>query len=275
MSHEHGRRPQDTGDLELDWKGRTAPEERALAPAPELVDAGAAGRGAPGDPRYMGMELRSALAPLLEGPGLSVRQIKEWAEILVGWETRNRYEAIDSDGRFMLYIGETGEGWGNTLLRNFWPFRRVELECMTKGGTRALSLQQPWTFFFNYVEVTAWDGRQLGYIQQRFDLLRRAFDLCTPAGVVMATLEGPLWRPWTFYVKQRGEEVAIIRKQWSGFLKEAMTDADNFGVEFKPECTDARLRQMVLAATLMVDLCYFEKRECSSGGVSGLLDIFD
>ncbi len=277
MSHEHGRKPDDSG-LELDWKGRTAPEERAQAQAQATALAEAkAGRGAPGDPRYMGMELQTALAPLFEGQGLSVRQVKEWAEILVGWETRNRYEAIDHNGSFMLYIGETGEGWGNALLRNLWPFRRVELECVTKAGTRALSLQQPWTLFFNYVEVTAWDGRQLGYIQQRFHLLHRVFDLCTPAGVVMATLEGPLWRPWTFYVKQRGEEVAVIRKQWSGFLKEAMTDADNFGVEFKPELTDARLRQMVLAATLMVDLCYFEdgNRANSGSGVGSLLDIFD
>ncbi len=273
MSHEHGRKPDDSG-LELDWKGRTTPEERALAPAPGLPEA-QAGRGAPGEPRYMSMELRTVLAPLFEGPGLRVRQLREWPEMLVGWETRNRYEAIDLDGRFMLYLGETGEGWGNALLRNFWPFRRVEMECVTQGGTRALSLQQPWTFFFKYVEVTAWDGRQLGYIQQRFGVLRRTFDLCTPAGVVMATLEGPQWRPWTFYVKQRGEEVAIIRKQWSGFGTEVFSDADNFGVEFKPGLTDPRLRQMVLAATLMVDLLYFENRESSGSGVGHLLSFFD
>jgi Scramblase len=265
------RQPKGDSGLELDWRGRTVPEERVQETA--LAEAGA-GRGAPGDIRYMGPEIRRALAPLLEGDGLRVRQIHEWGEILVGWETRNRYEASGLDGNFMLYIGETGEGWGNALLRNLWPFRRVELECMTQGGTRALSIEQPWTFFFTYVEVKAWDGRLLGTLQQRFGLLRRTFDLCSPGGAVLATLEGPLWRPWTFYVKQHGETVATIRKQWSGLGKEMFTDADHFGVEFHPGLTDTRLRQMVLAATLMVDLCYFEERS-SSGSLFDIFDIFD
>jgi len=264
------RRPQNDSGLDLDWQGRTAPEQR---PQDTALAAVGAGRGAPGDIRHMSPELRYELAPLLEGNGLSVRQIHEWGEILVGWETRNRYEAIGSDGNFMLYIGETGEGWGNALLRNLWPFRRVELECMTKGGTRALSLEQPWTFFFTRVEVKAWDGRLLGTIEQRFSLLRRTFELCSPGGAVMATLVGPFWRPWTFLVQQRGEEVATIRKQWSGLIREALSDSDFFGVEFHPGLTDARLRQMVLAATLMVDLCYFEER--SSSPLSWLFDLFD
>jgi uncharacterized protein YxjI len=272
MGNEHGKPKSDDSGIELDWKGRTAPEQRTQQPA--LTEANA-GRGAPGDIRYMGMEVRTALEGLLEGPGFLIRQQKEWAEILVGWETRNRYDAISlQDARFMFYIGETGEGWGSALLRNFWPFRRVELECVTQGGTRVLSLEQPWTFFFTYVEVKAWDGRLMGTIQQRFGLLHRTFDLCSPGGAVLATLEGPLWRPWTFHVKQQGEVVATIRKQWSGFGKELFTDSDNFGVEFQPSLTDARLRQLVLAATLMVDLCYFEERS-SSGGVRSLLDFFD
>ena len=271
MANDH-RQPKGDNELELDWKGRTAPEERVQPTA--LAESGA-GRGTPGDIRYMGPEVRQALNPLLEGSGLCVRQIHEWAEILVGWETGNRYEAIDQNGQFMLYIGETGEGWGNALLRNFWPFRRVELECMTKGGTLALRIEQPWTFFFTYVEVKAWDGRLMGIIQQRFGLLRRTFDLCTPGGAVLATLEGPLWRPWTFTVRQRGEEVAVIRKQWSGFISESLTDADTFGVEFQPGLTDPRLRQLVLAATLMVDLAYFEQRTSGTGSLFDLFDLFD
>ncbi|PTL78198.1 phospholipid scramblase-related protein [Vitiosangium sp. GDMCC 1.1324] len=271
MRDEHGR-PKRDDELELDWKGRTAPEERAQETA--LAET-RAGQGSPGDPRYMSLELRDALGPVMEGPGLRVHQMREWAEILVGWETRNRYEASDLEGRFLLYIGETGEGWGQALLRNLWPFRRVELEFMTKGGTRALSLEQPWTFFFTYVEVKAWDGRLMGTLQQRFGLLRRTFDICSPGGAVMATLEGPLWKPWTFHVKQRGEEVATIRKKWSGLGTEMFSDSDNFGVEFHPSLTDARLRQLVLAATLMVDLCYFEERSGHSGAVGGLLDFFD
>jgi uncharacterized protein YxjI len=259
--------------LELDWKGRTPAEARGQE-APTVVESGA-GRGMPGDARHMSLELRTSLSGLLEGPGLRVRQLKEWAEILVGWETHNRYEACDLDGRPVVYIGETGEGWGNALLRNLWPFRRIRLECMTLGGVLALAMERPWTLFFSRMEVQAWDGRALGYIQQRFGLLRRTFDLCTPAGVVLATLEGPIWKPWTFHIRQRGTEVATIRKQWSGLGTEVFSNADNFGVEFQPELTDARLRQLVLAATLLVDFSYFERRNGGLMDVLNVLNLFD
>ncbi len=259
-------------ELELDWKGRTPAEARGLQ---RVEDQPAAGRGMPGDPRFMSLELRGALAGLLEGPGLGMYQEKEWGEILVGWETRNRYQVYGADGRPVVYIGETGEGWGHALLRNLWSSRRIRLECMTQGGVLALAMERPWTFFFARMEVQAWDGRPMGYIQQRFGLLRRTFDICTPAGVVLATVEGPFWRPWTFFVRQKGVEVATIRKKWSGLGKEMFSQADNFGVEFQPELTDPRLRQLVLAATLLMDFSYFEQRQSGLGDILGVLNLFD
>lgn len=245
--------------LELDWGGR-ARGNMGPGAAPVEPPSGE-GRGAPGDPKYMGMELKLALGSFFETPTLRVRQIREWAEILVGWETRNRYEASDSNGRFLFFIGETGEGLAQALLRNFWPFRRIHLECMTSSGTRVLTVDRPFTFLFTRAHVAAWDGREMGVIQQRFRLFGRRLDILTPAGVLMATVEGPLLRPWTFRVMQRGQEVATIRKKWSGLAQEFFSDADNFGVEFKPGCADPRLRQLVLAATLLVDLTYFEQRD--------------
>ena len=54
--------------------------------------------------------------------------------------------------------------------------------------------------------------------------------------------------------------VATIRKRWSNLTQELFTDADNFGVEFEPSLTDGRLRQLVLAATLAIDLLHFERK---------------
>jgi hypothetical protein len=269
-------------ELELDWGSRaprTPGAEPLIASADPAalaeVPSGEAGRGPPGDPRYMSHELRTVLAPLLEGGvELRMRQLREWGEILIGWEARNRYEVCDAEGRPLVYVGEAGDGWGSALLRNFWPFRRVRLECMTLGGTLALAVERPWTFFFARAEVLAWDGRLMGTLQQRFSLLRRRLEVLSPGGVVMATVEGPLWRPWTFLVRQRGEEVAAIRKRWGGLLHEAFTDADTFGVELRPECTDARLRQLLLGVALLVDLTYFENRQSSQGASGFLPNVF-
>ncbi len=268
-------------ELELDWGSR---EQRAPGPAGEIavanqaalheVPSGAAGKGPPGDPRYMGLEMKLQLAGLLEAPELRMRQIRELAEVLIGWEQKNSYEVCDPTGRVAVYVGEAGDGWGNALKRNFWPFYKARLECMTLGGSVALAVERPWSFLLAYANVEAWDGRPMGRIQQRFSLLGRRFDVLSPNGVVMATVEGPLFKPWTFRILQRGVEVAVVRKRWSGLLQETFTDADTFTLEFKPECTDGRLRQMILAVALLVDVTYFDNRSSSSSFGAGF-DLFD
>ncbi len=258
-------------ELELDWGSRErrapSPIEAPPPPSADEPPPSGAGKGAPGDPRYMSMEMRLAVAGLLEAPALRMRQFRNTVELLVPWEARNQYEVCDEMGRVAVYVGETGDGWRSALLRNFWPFYKARLECMTVGGTLALAVERPWTLLFARAEVTAWDGRPLGRVQQRLTLVGRRLDILTPAGVVLATVEGPWWKPWTFRVMQKGAEVAVIRKKWSGLVHELMTDADNFTLDFTPGCTDGRLRQLILAAALLVDLTYFEKRNNNSGSV--------
>lgn len=278
MSRPPNALPEPEPELELDWSNRARRDVPESAFQPVAAQQGAPGKGMPGDPQHMSLELRLALAGLLEGGGLRVQQQKEWAEILVGWETRNRYLASDLTGRPVVWVGETGEGWGQSLLRNFWPFHRVRMECMTQAGTRALAVERPWTFFFARADVTAWDGRVMGHVQQRWSFFGRRLALLSPAGVELATVEGPWFKPWTFYVKVHGEEVAVIRKKWSGLAQEFFTQADNFGVEFNAGCKDARLRQLILAATLLVDLTYFEQRgrsRTSGNGLGLLAGLFD
>jgi hypothetical protein len=82
----------------------------------------------------MSVEMRGSLQPLLEGPGLTVRQALQWPEILVGWETRKCYEVADPTGRPVVYAGECGDGVVSSLSRNFWPFRKLRLEFMTLDG---------------------------------------------------------------------------------------------------------------------------------------------
>ena len=48
-----------------------------------------------------------------------------------------------------------------------------------------------------------------------------------------------------------GMAIGKISKQWSGLVKEAFTDADNFGVTFPLEL-DVNLKAMILAATFLI-----------------------
>ncbi|XP_046501468.1 phospholipid scramblase 1-like isoform X2 [Equus quagga] len=55
--------------------------------------------------------------------------------------------------------------------------------------------------------------------------------------------------------------VGKISKQWGGFLREAYTDADNFGIQF-PLDLDVKMKAAMLGACFLIDFMFFE----SSGG---------
>ena len=78
-------------------------------------------------------------------------------------------------------------------------------------------------------------GNLLGAIQRKWTWFRRKYMVEGPNGQEVATLFGPFFRPWTFKILLPGseQEVGLIQKKWSGLLKEAFTEADNFWVEYE------------------------------------------
>jgi uncharacterized protein YxjI len=200
-------------------------------------------------------------ALLLYENTLRVRQVKEWGEILTGFEGRNRYEVVGHNGEPLFFAGEVGGGLGLWLLRHFFKAKRpFTLELKTPSGATALRLKRPWRLWFSRMEVQDGAGQVLGRIQQRFRFFTKAYDVLGPSGERLATLEGPFFRPWTFVLEQDGREQGRVQKRWSGLGKELFTDADNFGVSFEAGARDGQLRALVLAATFLIDFVHFEDR---------------
>ena len=57
-----------------------------------------------------------------------------------------------------------------------------------------------------------------------------------------------------------GQELATVTKKWLGFCAEAMLDTDNFVIEFN-NLVDVSVQDkaMILAATFLMDLMYYEE----------------
>ena len=51
----------------------------------------------------------------------------------------------------------------------------------------------------------------------------------------------------------------MIQKKWSGLLKEAFTDADNFWIDYAA-IEDPQLRAVLFAAMVLIDIVHFENR---------------
>ena len=75
---------------------------------------------------------------------LRVRQVKEWGEILTGFEGRNRYEVVGQGGEPLYFAGEVGSGLGLFLLRNFFagiPAELMEAARMDGAGDARIFLR--------------------------------------------------------------------------------------------------------------------------------------
>jgi len=197
---------------------------------------------------------------LVHAPSLMVRQQKEMLEAFTGIETKNKYVITDPNDQVVLYAAEAGEGAMAFITRSFLKAKRpFTMRLMDPAGAEVLTLRRPWNWFLSELHVHDATGAEIGMIDQQWAFFARKFHITGPSGELLAELHGPFFRPWTFRVLQGGQEVGAIKKEWSGFLKEAFTDADNFGIELGP-AMNPQLRTLVLAATFLIDFLYFENK---------------
>lgn len=192
---------------------------------------------------------------------LRVRQRKELAE-LFGFETRNKYEIKNEHDTVIGFAAEQGKGFGAALGRHFLGhWRRFEIFIFDNTKQMVLRLEHPFNFLFQRIEVYDASGKHYGAIQQRFALLRKRFDVEASDGMrVLLKVVSPIFSPWTFTFYKNDQPVAVVKKRWSGFFKEMMTDADNFSVLFEAPSLTPEERGLILASAMFIDVNYFEKK---------------
>ncbi len=191
---------------------------------------------------------------------LIIRQRKELFE-LFGFETRNKYEICDQSGQVIGYCAEQQKGFFGFLFRQFLGhWRPFVLHFYNNHRQEVFVVKHPFRLFFQRLEVGTPQGEHLGALQQRFAIIRKKFDVQDARGNTVLKVRSGFFQFWTFPFFRKGRELAVIRKKWSGALKEIFLDADNFSIEFKsPELTPAE-RTLILASSIFIDLQYFEKK---------------
>lgn len=194
---------------------------------------------------------------------LLVRQIKEWGEILSGLETKNRFEIRDENEAIAGYAAETGDGIGAMFLRSILGrCRRAEIHVTDAAGKEVAVAKKPFRWYFHRMELYE-DGRLSGAVQRKFSLLNREFEVENAEGRPVLRIVSPLFHIWTFRLLFGDREVGVIRKQWTGMLREAFTDADAFGIEYDAAADLDTLRNLLLAATFLIDFTCFENNSSS------------
>ena len=212
------------------------------------------------------------LPPLTSHHELIVSQKIELAEVLIDYESRNKYTIYGSNRAPVAYAAEQGKGFLAILMRALLKhWRTFEIHLFTPDRRLVAKATHPFRWFpFNEcILVHDAQGTYLGAIQRRFSFFSKIFDILSPSGDVLLSVKSPLWKPWTFEFMSQGQRHAIIEKKWSGMLKEMFTDADTFRLGFDNPNLHDGTRWVLIAAAIFVDLQYFE----NNAGASTAADI--
>lgn len=199
-----------------------------------------------------------------------IRQQKEWGEILLGFESKNRFELSDDEGRRLGLAAEESAGFGAMFARNFLgKCRKATIHIYDEAGNRVGRGEKPFSWFFHRMEV--YDGtKKIGAIQRKWSWVSRKFAIENEAGREVMQIYSPIFRIWTFKLMLEEQEVGRISKKWGGMLKEMFTDADVFGMEVDDNVPN-ELRAILLVATFLIDFTCFENNSKSGAGLN-LLD---
>jgi uncharacterized protein YxjI len=192
-----------------------------------------------------------------------VIQVKQKRELweLVGFETRNKYSIETEDGRQFGYCAEQQKGFLGVLGRQLiGHWRSFSLLGFDESQQQAFRAKHPFRFFFQRLDVFDRSDRLIGSYQQRFSILSKKFDVLDARGQKIMTMKSPIWKIWTFPLKKGDRQVAVIEKKWSGLLKEAFTDTDNFRVRFSDSYLPQDEKLLILVGAIFVDLLYFEDK---------------
>lgn len=206
---------------------------------------------------------------LKESKLLHVQQVWEGFEIVLGWESRNKYRILDENQNAVGFAAEQSSGFGGTIMRQvFGHWRSFKVTIFNQQKQKVFDLNFPFRWFFKTLILTDADGREIGHLEERFAIFRKKFDVYDNQRRVVAKINSSFFKFWTFEFFDHGRSLGKIQKKWSGMLGEIFTDKDNFVVTFTP-MTNPDTKALMLATCLMVDIIYFENNQ----GGGSILDM--
>jgi uncharacterized protein YxjI len=192
---------------------------------------------------------------------LIIRQKKEWGEIILGFESTNKYEILDESGNEVGFAAEEAGGIGRFFARNLLgKSRPCTIHVYDADRQQVATGKKPFRLYFHEMAVHEGD-RFIGTIKRHFKLFGTRFTLSGPSGNVLLEIHGGWFRIWTFRLLLQGKEIGFIRKKWAGFLKEMFSDADTFGIEFSHPDLPLEVKELLLVATFLIDFTCFEENQ--------------
>ncbi|KAF5914570.1 hypothetical protein HPG69_007956 [Diceros bicornis minor] len=202
-----------------------------------------------------------------------IHQQIELLEVLTGFETNNKYEIKNSFGQRIYFAKEDTDCCTRYCCGASRPFN---LKILDNIGQEVITMQRPLRCSSccfpcclqevseqlegDFLEVHAPPGVPIGYVTQIWHPCLPKFTVQNERREDVLKIIGPCLvcsccADIDFEVKSLDEQnvVGKITKQWGGFVREAYTDADNFGIQF-PLDLDVKVKATMLGACFLIVL---------------------
>ncbi|XP_063058566.1 phospholipid scramblase 1 [Engraulis encrasicolus] len=197
-----------------------------------------------------------------------IHQQVELLEAIIGFETKNKYEIKNSMGQKIFSAKEDT----NCCNRNCCgPARPFDMEIKDHNDQEVIHLIRPLRCAscccpccLQEMEIQSPPGTTIGYVVQNWHPFLPKLSILGPSKEQLMRLEGPCCAisccgDVDFVLKGKDDQpIGKITKQWSGVVKEMLTDTDNFGIQF-PIDLDVRVKAVLLGACFLIDFMFFEK----------------
>ncbi|CAL8144561.1 unnamed protein product [Orchesella dallaii] len=208
------------------------------------------------------------LSYLSQLSGVFIKQNKELAEVILGFECNNKYVIKDQLGRDIFQAKEDSCCLSRQCCG---PARGFDMKITDFAGMEVIRLQRPCKCglpvccsgfcccCLQKIDVFAPPGNLVGTVEQTVSLIIPKYEVKDGMGEVVFLIKGPCITmscccgdvEFKIFTRDGSNEVGKISKKWSGLLTEGFTDADNFGISF-PMDLDARVKATLIGACMLI-----------------------
>uniref|UniRef100_A0A8D0DWS4 Phospholipid scramblase n=1 Tax=Salvator merianae TaxID=96440 RepID=A0A8D0DWS4_SALMN len=201
---------------------------------------------------------------------ISVQQQIELMEMISGFETCNKYEVKNSAGQMVYFAAEENDEF---TLNCYGALRPFTIKLFDSRSQPVMQVSRefycsicccPCICCLEELEVQAPLGTVIGYVKQNWHPCLPKFSILNEAREDVLKMTGPCvpcrcFEDINFEVKTLDGKSTIgsVSRQWTGFAREAATDASNFNIRL-PVDLDIKVKAMVMGASFLLDFMFFE-----------------
>ncbi|XP_049515171.1 phospholipid scramblase 2-like isoform X1 [Dermacentor silvarum] len=200
---------------------------------------------------------------------LLVHQRLELMEMLVPFETKNKYVVKNTMGQFVFMAIEDSDLLSRCFCGSIRPF---QMSLLDYRSVEVLRLFRPLRCdcclcfcCLQEMDVQDASGATMGSLRMECTMIYAKFSVLDSEKNVVLLIKGPLCTSsiccndvvFDILATDGVTKLGAITKVWTGMLRETFSDADNFAVTF-PLDLDVKIKAVLIGAVFLIDFMFFE-----------------